>query len=126
MMRKNIWSWAPFTLYRITSERSDLHTRFGCCLHYTTLIHYAPRSENLSALEVIQKVTRYVPEQCEASFPLQSYRSETYLISLFYFFVLNTLLDKYIPRGRSANGTRGPMRSTPPIRHITHRTYKRK
>ena len=43
-----------------------------------------------------------------------------------YVFVLNTLLDKYIPRGRSANGTRGPMRGTPPIRHITHRTYKRK
>ena len=37
---------------------------------------------------------------------------------------LNTLLDKYIPRGR--NGTRGPMRGTPPIKHITHRTYKRK
>ena len=31
---------------------------------------------------------------------------------------LNTLLDKYIPKGRSANGTRGPMQGTPPIRHI--------
>ena len=37
---------------------------------------------------------------------------------------LNTLSDKYIPKGRSANGTRGPMQGTPPIRHITHRTYK--
>ena len=37
---------------------------------------------------------------------------------------LNTLLDKYIPKGRSANGTQGPMQGTPPIRHITHRTYK--
>ena len=56
---------APFTLYRITSERSDFHTGFGCCLHYTTPIRYAPRSENHSALEVIQKVIRYVPEQCK-------------------------------------------------------------
>ena len=56
---------APFTLYRITSERSDFHTGFGCCLHYTTPIRYAPRSENHSALDVIQKVIRYVPEQCE-------------------------------------------------------------
>ena len=39
----------------------------------------------------------------------------------YFVFVLNTLLDKYIPRGRSANGTRGPMRGTPPIRHITHK-----
>ena len=54
---------APFTLYRITSERSDFHTGFGCCLHYTTPIRCAPRSENHSALEVIQKVIRYVPEQ---------------------------------------------------------------
>ena len=56
---------APFTLYRITSERSDFHTGLGCCLHYTTPIRYAPRSENHSALEVIQKVIRYVPEQCK-------------------------------------------------------------
>ena len=45
---------------------------------------------------------------------------------IFYFilFYLNTLLDKYIPKGRSANETRGPMQGTPPIRHITHKTYK--
>ena len=53
----------------------------------------------------------------------QSLRFETDEIDSFF---LNTLLDKYIPRGRSANGTRGPMRGTPPVRHITHRTYKRK
>ena len=29
---------APFTLYRIASERSDFHTGFGCCLHYATVI----------------------------------------------------------------------------------------
>ena len=44
---------APFTLYRITSERSDFHTGFGCCLHYATVIRYATRSKNHSALEVI-------------------------------------------------------------------------
>ena len=53
--QKGIVTKAPFTLYRITSERSDFHTGFGCCLHYTTPIRYAPRSENHSALEVIQK-----------------------------------------------------------------------
>ena len=31
-----------------------------------------------------------------------------------------------IPRGRSANGTRGPMRGTPPIKHSTYSTYKQK
>jgi hypothetical protein len=46
-------SKAPFTLYRIASERSDFHTGFGCCLHYATVIRYATRSKNHSALEVI-------------------------------------------------------------------------
>ena len=53
---------APFTLYRITSERSDFYTGLGCCLHYATVIRYVPRSENHSALEVIRKVIRYVPK----------------------------------------------------------------
>ena len=34
-------------------------------VYTTTLIRYAPRSENHSALEVIQIVIRYVPEQCK-------------------------------------------------------------
>jgi hypothetical protein len=53
--------WAPFTLYRIASKRSDFHARFGCCLRYATVIRYATWSKNHSALEVIWKVIRYVP-----------------------------------------------------------------
>jgi hypothetical protein len=53
--------WATLTLYRIASERSDFHTRFGCCLRYATVIRYATWSKNHSALEVIWKVIRYVP-----------------------------------------------------------------
>ena len=45
---------APFTLYRIAPERSDFHTGFGCCLHYATVIRYATRSKNHSALEVMR------------------------------------------------------------------------
>ena len=63
---------APFTLYRITSERSDFYTGLGCCLHCATVIRYALRSENHSALEVIQKVIRYVPEQCKQRNPVCS------------------------------------------------------
>jgi hypothetical protein len=62
---------APFTLYRIASERSDFHTGFGCCLHYATVIRYAKRSKNHSALEVIWKVIRYVPEQCKQANPVR-------------------------------------------------------
>ena len=53
--------------------------------------------------------------------PSEGYKSAE---KLYLFIYLNTLLDKYIPKGRSANGTRGPMQGTPPIRHITHKTYK--
>ena len=51
----------PVTLYRIASERSDFYIGLGCCLHYTTVIQYVPRSKNHSALLVIRKVIRYVP-----------------------------------------------------------------
>jgi hypothetical protein len=34
-----------------------------CCLHYATVIRYARRRKNHSALEVIWKVIRYVPKQ---------------------------------------------------------------
>lgn len=54
-----------FSLYRITSERSDFRTGLGCCLHHTTVIRYAPRREIPSAFEVLQKVMRYVPHQCK-------------------------------------------------------------
>jgi hypothetical protein len=56
---------------RIASERSDFHTGFGCCLHYATVIRYATRSKNHSALEVIWKVIRYVPEQCKQANPIR-------------------------------------------------------
>ncbi len=36
-----------------TSERSDFHTGFDCCLHQATVIRYSTRGKNHSALQVI-------------------------------------------------------------------------
>jgi hypothetical protein len=43
-------TWAPFTIPDIAAERRDFYTGFGCCLHYATVIRYATRSKNHSAL----------------------------------------------------------------------------
>lgn len=52
---------ASLTLYRITSEGSNFHTGFGCCLHYATILHPKRRY----VIRKRRKVIRYVPDQAE-------------------------------------------------------------
>jgi hypothetical protein len=77
------YTMAPITLYRIASERRDFHIGFGCCLHYATVIRYATRRKNHSALEVIWKVFRYVPKQYKQANPVR-FGTKSVLACTFY------------------------------------------
>ena len=78
---------APLTLYRITSERSDFHTGFGCCSHYILVIWYAPRSENHSALEVIRSSIN--SESGTLRFKI---RTDVYVLETFRSIFLNIIM----------------------------------